>query len=116
MSRAGRLWYKVRMRIADLATQYEYARASYSLHDDVAKPLPDTDEGIHIRGPLESGMEEPDEVPHDPIGRRSTFGRRTTDLNTDHIITKKLVVVTVVLVNALFIAGDALLSGQSICP
>jgi len=37
-------------------------------------------------------------------------------MKSDNIITKKLVVVTVILVDALYLAGDALLSGQDICP
>ena len=32
------------------------------------------------------------------------------------MITKKLVIITVILVNAFFLAGDALLTGPTFCP
>jgi hypothetical protein len=47
---------------------------------------------------------------------KPSFGRRRSDIGNEHIITKKLVVVTVILVDALFLAGDALLSGPNLCP
>lgn len=37
-------------------------------------------------------------------------------MNSSNVITKKLVVATVVLVNALFLAGDALFFGPNVCP
>jgi hypothetical protein len=47
---------------------------------------------------------------------RLNFGRRRTDLNSDNIITKRLVVMTVVIVDALYLVGDALLFGHNLCP
>jgi len=46
---------------------------------------------------------------------RSSFGRRRSDLDVDSIATKKLVVITTVLVNALYLAGDALMFGHNLC-
>lgn len=116
MSRARRLSYKLRMWVADLATRYEYAKARRPIQDDVADTLPDSDGGVHIRGSRMSGLEEPDEVVAPNVSRRDHFGRRATDMSTEHIITKKLVVITVVLVDALYLAGDALLNGTNVCP
>lgn len=116
MSRVRRLSYSLRMWIADLATRYEYAKARRPFQDDVADTLPDLDNGVHIRGPRETGLEEPDEVVAPNVSRRQRFGRRATDMSAEHIITKKLVVVTVVLVDALYLAGDALLNGTNVCP
>lgn len=43
------------------------------------------------------------------------FGRRRTDLDSREVATRKLVVATVVLVDALYLAGDALLNGSFGC-
>lgn len=43
------------------------------------------------------------------------FGRRSSDLDSEQVVTRKLVIATVVLVDALYLAGDALLFGQN-CP
>jgi len=104
----------VRSRADRLRTQYEYQRARRSTTDDVASTLPDSDDGVHIRGPKSGWKNRSNETNDNPVAK--TFGRRRMDMQTDHIITKKLVVVTVILVDALYLAGDALLSGQDICP
>lgn len=98
-----------------MVTRYEYNHLQDLVQDSVADTPPDQDDGLHIRGPVYPGVEEPDEGLQVPT-RRLTFGRRANDLKTEHIITKKLVVVTVILVDALYLAGDALLNGQNICP
>jgi hypothetical protein len=48
--------------------------------------------------------------PNRPGSNDLRFGRRRTDPAFSQIITKRLVVLTVVLVDALYLAGDALLS------
>lgn len=45
-----------------------------------------------------------------------TFGRRRYDPDSGSMVTKRLVVITVVLVDALYLAGDALLTNGNICP
>lgn len=42
-------------------------------------------------------------------------GRRSTDYDTRTTLTKKVIVVTVVVVDALYLVGEALLFGQSNC-
>lgn len=49
-------------------------------------------------------------------GRRQGSGRRRDDYDPRTTITTKLVVVTVVIVDALYLAGEALLFGQNFCP
>lgn len=57
------------------------------------------------------------ETPRRRPGRTNhSFGRRGTDLDPRTHVPKNLVIVTVVLVNALYLAGEALLYGNSICP
>lgn len=46
---------------------------------------------------------------------RGSLGRRRDDYSMRTTITRKVVVVTVVLANALFLAGEALLFGQPSC-
>lgn len=48
--------------------------------------------------------------------RSDTPGRRRTDMPIRNYVDRKLLVVTVVVVNALYLAGDALLFKGSICP
>jgi len=43
-------------------------------------------------------------------------GRRRTDYDPRTTITRKVVVITVVVVDALYLAGEALLYGQNVCP
>lgn len=115
MSGRRRLRFKVRDSIDDYLTSKEYRKASKESHEDVADTSSDQDTGVHIRGPKAS-------IPLAPGGRMSgnpaktNFGRRRTDMKSDHIITKKLVVLTVILVDAMYLAGDALLTGQDLCP
>jgi hypothetical protein len=59
-------------------------------------------------------IDDPESYVNNPV--RGRLGRRVTDIGSDHIITKKLVVITVILVDALYLAGDALITGQEICP
>jgi len=126
MSRARSLRSKARKVRASLVTRYEYARARSSFPSRVASALPDHDEGVHIGGSKSETDEDHIRGPKYGWKNRSkspdgnpvvkNFGRRRTDLKADHIITKKLVVVTVILVDALYLAGDALLNGAEICP
>lgn len=44
------------------------------------------------------------------------FGRRRTDPAFSQMVTKRLVIITVMLVDALYLAGDALLTGGLHCP
>ena len=104
----------MRGRTDRLRTQYEYQRAKRSITDDVANTLPDSDDGIHIRGPKSGWKNRSNGEDRNPA--EPSYGRRRTDMKADHIITKKLVVVTVILVDALYLAGDALLSGSDLCP
>jgi hypothetical protein len=48
--------------------------------------------------------------------RGDSPGRRRTDLPFRDVASKRLLVFTVVVVNAIYLAGDAILRGQSICP
>lgn len=43
-------------------------------------------------------------------------GRRSGDRDPRTTITKKVIVVTVVLVDALYLAGEAILFGRDVCP
>lgn len=43
-------------------------------------------------------------------------GRRRSDYDPRATISRKLVIITVVVVDALYLAGDALLLGQNVCP
>jgi hypothetical protein len=54
----------------------------------------------------------PDTTSHNPV--RHGIGRRATDISPDRIITRKLVVVTVVLADALYFACDALIVDRCI--
>jgi hypothetical protein len=54
----------------------------------------------------------PNVTPRNPA--RSGIGRRATDIGPDRIITRKLVVVTVVLADALYFACDALIVDRCI--
>jgi hypothetical protein len=47
---------------------------------------------------------------------RGTSGRRVTDYDARTTLTKRVIVVIVVVVDALYLAGEALLAGQSYCP
>lgn len=51
-----------------------------------------------------------------PSRAKYSFGRRRTDLDPRNHVPKNLVIVTVVLVNALYLAGEALLYGHNVCP
>jgi len=57
---------------------------------------------------------------HRPPARASRAdpspGRRRSDHDPRTTITKRVMVITVVLVDALYLAGEAILSGQNICP
>jgi hypothetical protein len=44
------------------------------------------------------------------------FGRRRTDPAFSQMVTKRLVIITVMLVDALYLAGDALITGGLHCP
>jgi hypothetical protein len=83
----------------------------------VARTPPDADDGIHIRGPVSDWEESTQMESNNPSqGDKTPFGRREYDLSSDNLITKKLVIGTAVLVNALFLAGDALFFGPNVCP
>jgi hypothetical protein len=47
---------------------------------------------------------------------RPTPGRRRTDYDPRATISRKLVVLTVVIANALYLAGEALLFSGTVCP
>jgi len=47
---------------------------------------------------------------------RGSPGRRSTDFDPRTTVTKKVIVITVVVVDALYLAGEALLYGHNVCP
>lgn len=51
-----------------------------------------------------------------PIRGSNSPGRRRTDQDPRTTITRKMMVFTIVLVDALYLAGDAVLFGQNVCP
>lgn len=46
---------------------------------------------------------------------KAPFGRRESDLDAQDRVTRKLVILTVVLVDALYLAGDTVLFGHDKC-
>jgi len=116
MSRISRLWYKVRMGISDWATHVEYARAKDPFPDDVANTPHTPWEEDYIRGPAPfGGMEERSDTGSPVYNRRISLGRRTSDYGPANLITRKLVVLTVLIINVLCFAGDALFVGAQSC-
>ena len=57
-----------------------------------------------------SEQQRPADRRRNPAPNRQ-FGRRSSDLDAEVVATRKLVVATVILVDALYLAGDALLFG-----
>lgn len=57
-----------------------------------------------------------DRVHSRPVRGDPSPGRRRSDFDPRTTITRKMIVVTVVLVDALYLAGEALLFGQDVCP
>lgn len=114
------------MRLAggDLRTQYEYHKARLRLLDDVADSYPDQDDGIHIRGPRKEDhstdsfhtdwIDSDQTDANNPVRRSS--GRIAPTWSPDYLITKKLVVITVLIVNVFCTAGAAIIFGPSCGP
>jgi len=105
---------RVREGPEDRMDSKESKRSEGSVSDDVASAARDS-----IQDPLNEGRRgidsnSVDQKQNNPV--RSSFGRRRLDLDSETIATKKLVVITVVLVDALYLAGDALMTGRDICP
>lgn len=90
------------------------ADSSQPYHDSVHVPHQPINDGAHIRGPEPSGLDRPKEV---QIGQMAYegFGRRKSDLSAENIVTKKLVVISVILVEILALCGDILIRGYSTC-
>jgi hypothetical protein len=62
------------------------------------------------RGDRESGRRG-----HSPRPVRKEFGRRSTDLNPKTTVSQKALVITVLLADALYLAGEALLASGNFC-
>jgi hypothetical protein len=57
----------------------------------------------------------PDTSEDRPHRRETTPGRRRTDVDAGDLTSKKLVVFTVILVDAVYLIGDALFIGHNSC-
>jgi len=55
-------------------------------------------------------------VPPRPIRGNPSFGRRRSDMKLRDLPTRKALVVAVFLIDALYLAGEAILFGQNVCP
>jgi hypothetical protein len=113
MSEARSFRSRMRRKWERLMARREYHRALTNSPRDVANAFPDTDEGIHIRGPEPAWGNRPGDTVHNPV--EQAFGRRTTDMDARNLITKKLVVIAVFVVEVLCLAGDTLFLRADSC-
>lgn len=55
-------------------------------------------------------------LPRRPSRRQPAPGRRSTDWDPRTTITRKMVVITIILVDAFYLAGETLIYGNNVCP
>jgi hypothetical protein len=115
MSEARSFRSRMKRKWERLMTRREYMRARRLSRRSGASALPDDDLGVHIRGPaIIYGGNRAEDTADNPVD--TGFGRRHTDILADKLITKKLVVVAVVVVEVLCLAGDTLFLRGTSCP
>lgn len=67
-------------------------------------------------------MDESEDIPERDVTRdpsrpsRGSLGRRSGDFDDRTTLTKRVLVIVVVVVDALYLVGEAIITGQNLCP